>query len=175
MIRFPTPKGIATLVTRAMIIAECRHREEKQILTEKQPKIHEVGQPDEGADLTEQVLVNPCFPDQIITIGGRLSPVCKNQLKTLLINNMEVFAWEPSDMTGVPRKIIEHSLNVNTSLEPFCQKRRTFSPEKSKAVTNEVAEWVRAGIVRPVKYPTYISNPVLVNKCDGSCVLILKF
>ncbi|GJY70969.1 hypothetical protein Tco_0474672 [Tanacetum coccineum] len=95
MIRFPTPKGIATLVTRATIIAECRLREGKQILTEKQPKTNEAGQPDEGANLTEQILVNPSFPDQIITIGGGLSPVCKNQLKTLLINNMEVFAWEP--------------------------------------------------------------------------------
>ncbi|GKA64610.1 reverse transcriptase domain-containing protein [Tanacetum coccineum] len=140
MVRFPTPKGIATLVTRSTIIAECRLREEKQILTEKQPEVHETGQPDEGADLTEQILVNPYFPDQIITIGGRLSPDCKNQLKTLLINNMEVFAWEPSDMTGVPRKIIEHSLNVNPSLDPFCQKRRTFSPEKSEAVTNEMQE-----------------------------------
>ncbi|GJV02423.1 reverse transcriptase domain-containing protein [Tanacetum coccineum] len=175
MIRFPTPKGIATLVTRATIIAECRLREGKQILTEKQPEIHEAGQPDEGANLTEQILVNPSFPDQIITIGGGLSPVCKNQLKTLLINNMEVFAWEPADMTGVPRRIIEHSLNVNPSLEPFCQKRRTFSPEKSKAVTNEVAEWVRAGIVRPVKYPTYISNPVLVKKCDGSWRMCIDF
>ncbi|GJS46031.1 reverse transcriptase domain-containing protein [Tanacetum coccineum] len=110
---------------------------EKQILTEKQPEIHEAGQPNEGADPTKQVLVNPCFPDQIITIGERLSPDCKSQLKTLLINNMEVFAWEPYDMTGVPRKIIEHSLNVNPSLEPFFQKKRTFSPEKSKAITNE--------------------------------------
>ncbi|GKD65595.1 reverse transcriptase domain-containing protein [Tanacetum coccineum] len=105
----------------------------------------------------------------------RLSPVCKNQLKTLLTNNMEVFAWEPADMTGVPRRIIEHSLNVNPSLDPVCQKRRTFSPEKSKAVTNEVAEWVRAGIVRPVKYPTYISNPVLVKKCDGSWRMCIDF
>ncbi|GJX60386.1 reverse transcriptase domain-containing protein [Tanacetum coccineum] len=175
MIRFPTPKGIATLVTRATIIAECRLREGKQILTEKQPKVHEAGQPDEGADLTEQILVNPSFPDQIVTIGGGLSSVCKNQLKTLLINNMEVFAWEPADMTGVPRRIIEHSLNVNPSLEPFCQKRRTFSPEKSEAVTNEVAEWARAGIVRPVKYPTYISNPVLVKKCDGSWRMCIDF
>ncbi|GJS89967.1 putative nucleotidyltransferase, ribonuclease H [Tanacetum coccineum] len=175
MIRFPTPKGIATLVTRATIIAECRLREEKQILTEKQPEIHEAGQPDEGADLTEQILVNPSFPDQMVTIGGGLSPVCKNQLKTLLTNNMEVFAWEPADMTGVPRRIIEHSLNVNPSLEPVCQKRRTFSPEKSEAVTNEVAEWVRAGIVRPVKYPTYISNPVLVKKCDGSWRMCIDF
>ncbi|GJW91933.1 hypothetical protein Tco_0169486, partial [Tanacetum coccineum] len=55
---FPTPKGIATLVTQATIIAECRLREGKQILTEKQPKIHEARQPDEGADLTEQILVN---------------------------------------------------------------------------------------------------------------------
>ncbi|GJU90373.1 reverse transcriptase domain-containing protein [Tanacetum coccineum] len=175
MIRFPTPKGIATLVTRSTIIAECRLREEKQILTEKQPEIHEAGQPDEGADLTEQILVNPSFPDQMVTIGGRLSPVCKNQLKTLLTNNMEVFAWEPADMTGVPRRIIEHSLNVNPSLDPVCQKRRTFSPEKSEAVTNEVAEWIRAGIVRPVKYPTYISNPVLVKKCDGSWRMCIDF
>ncbi|GKG07372.1 hypothetical protein Tco_0330341, partial [Tanacetum coccineum] len=141
----------------------------------KQPETHEAGQPDEGADLTEQILVNPSFPDQIVTIGGGLSPACKNQLKTLLTNNMEVFAWEPADMTGVPRRIIEHSLNVNPSLEPFCQKRRTFSPEKSEAVTNEVAEWVRAGIVRPIKYPTYISNPVLVKKCDGSWRMCINF
>ncbi|GJZ89937.1 reverse transcriptase domain-containing protein [Tanacetum coccineum] len=113
----PPSKGIATLVTRATIIAECRLREGKQILTEKQPEIHEAGQPDEGADLTEQILVNPSFPDQIVTIGGGLSPVCKNQLKTLLTNNME-----------------------NPPLEPFCQKRRTFSPEKSEAVTNEAEE-----------------------------------
>ncbi|GJY86006.1 reverse transcriptase domain-containing protein [Tanacetum coccineum] len=55
---FPTPKGIATLVTRSTIIAECRLREEKQILTEKPPEVHETGQPDEGANLTEQILVN---------------------------------------------------------------------------------------------------------------------
>ncbi|GKF49482.1 hypothetical protein Tco_0142733, partial [Tanacetum coccineum] len=114
-----------------------RLREEKQILTEKQPEVHEAGQPDEGADLTEQILVNPSFPDQMVTIGGRISPVYKNQLKTLLTNNTEVFAWEPADMTGVPRRTIEHSLNVNPSLDPVCQKRRTFSPEKSEAVTNE--------------------------------------
>ncbi|GJW09011.1 reverse transcriptase domain-containing protein [Tanacetum coccineum] len=169
MIKFPTPKGIATLIARTITIAECRLREEKQMIREETP------QEEEGVDVTEQIIVNPSFPDQMVTIGGRLSKDCKEQLKTLLKGNMEVFAWEPADMTGVPRKVIEHALNVNPSLDPVCQKRRTFSPEKSGAVTKEVTEWIKAGIVRPVKYPTYISNPVLVKKCDGSWRMCIDF
>ncbi|GKC54750.1 reverse transcriptase domain-containing protein [Tanacetum coccineum] len=112
MIKFPTPKGIATLIARTITIAECRLREEKQMIREETP------QEEEGVDVTEQIIVNPSFPDQMVTIGGRLSKGCKEQLKTLLKGNMEVFAWEPADMTGVPRRVIEHALNVNPSLDP---------------------------------------------------------
>ncbi|GKA18710.1 reverse transcriptase domain-containing protein [Tanacetum coccineum] len=120
------------------IVAENGNR--RQIITEEAP------QEEGGVDVTEQIIVNPSFPDQMVTIGGRLSKGCKEQLKTLLKSNMEVFAWEPADMTG----------------------------EKA-AVTKEVTEWVKAGIVRPVKYPTYISNPVLVKKCDGSWRMCIDF
>ncbi|GKA45905.1 hypothetical protein Tco_0738701 [Tanacetum coccineum] len=106
----------------------------------------ETPQEEEDVDATEQIIVNPSFPDQMVTIGGRLSKDCKDQLKTLLKDSMEVFAWEPADMPGVPRKIIEHALNVNHSLDLVCQKRRTFSREKSEAVTKEVTEWIKAGI-----------------------------
>ncbi|GJU59648.1 hypothetical protein Tco_1237414 [Tanacetum coccineum] len=68
---------------------------------------------------TEEVLVNPLFPDQRVTIGGGLSEACRDQIKCILKDNMGVFAWEPSDITGVPRRIIEHMLNVNPSLDPF--------------------------------------------------------
>ncbi|GKA49871.1 hypothetical protein Tco_0742944 [Tanacetum coccineum] len=55
-----------------------------------------------------------------------------------------------------------YSLNANPSITPVSQKRRVFCSEKSQVVTKEVAEWLKAGIVRPVKYPTWISNPVLM-------------
>ncbi|GKD29511.1 hypothetical protein Tco_1240289 [Tanacetum coccineum] len=148
MMKFPTPKGVATLVTRTVIIAECRRSEKKQMIEKDGPE----GKGEMA--VTEEVLVNPSFPDQLVTIGGGLSEAGKDQLKFLLKDNMGVFAWEPSNMTCVPRRNIEHALNVNPSLDPVCQKRRTFSMEKSRVVTNEVAEWVKAGIVRPVKYPT---------------------
>ncbi|GKB05807.1 reverse transcriptase domain-containing protein [Tanacetum coccineum] len=69
----------------------------------------------------------------------------------------------------------EHSLNVNASIEPICQKQRIFATEKSEAVAREVIEWVKAGIVRPVGYPTWISNSVLVKKCDGAWRMYIDF
>ncbi|GKB77213.1 reverse transcriptase domain-containing protein [Tanacetum coccineum] len=169
MMNFPTPKGIATLVTRTVIIAECRRLEKKQLVEEESP-----GEKGEVA-ITEEVLVNLSYPYQLVIIEGGLSGACKEQLKCLLKDNMNVFAWEPFDMAGVPRRIIEHALNVNPSLDPMCQKRRTFSMEKSRVVTKEVAEWVKAGIVHPMKYPTYISNPVLVKKGDGTWRMCIDF
>ncbi|GJZ87799.1 hypothetical protein Tco_0659409 [Tanacetum coccineum] len=68
------------------------------------PGLKENAQEEGGVDVTEQIIVNPSFPDQMVTIGGKLSRGCKEQLKTLLKSNMEVFAWELPDWSGVPRK-----------------------------------------------------------------------
>nr|GEY10910.1 hypothetical protein [Tanacetum cinerariifolium] len=166
---FPTSKGVATLVTRMVIIAECRRLEKKQMIEGERPE--EKGE----VAATKEMLINPSFPDQLVTIGGGLSEAGKDQLKCLLKVNVWVFAWEPSDMAGMPRRIIEHTLNVNPYLDPVCQKRGTFSTEKSGVVANQVFEWAKAGIVRPVKYPTYISNPVLVKKGDGTWRMCIDF
>nr|GEZ93680.1 reverse transcriptase domain-containing protein [Tanacetum cinerariifolium] len=123
MMKFPTPKAVATLVTRTIIIAESRR-------LEKMVKESFEGEREVAA--TEEVLINPSFPDQKVTIGGGLSEACRDQLKHLLKDNIEVFSWESSNMTGVPHRIIEHTLNLNHSMDRVCQKRRTFSMEKIK-------------------------------------------
>nr|GEZ47073.1 reverse transcriptase domain-containing protein [Tanacetum cinerariifolium] len=44
-------------------------------------------------------------------------------------------------------------------------KRRTFSMKKSEVVTNEVAEWIKAGIVRPVRnLEAYVDDMVIKSK-----------
>ncbi|GKB28517.1 reverse transcriptase domain-containing protein [Tanacetum coccineum] len=77
--------------------------------------------PQEKISLTEEALVNPAHPDQLVAVGKNLSPEGSTQLKNLLKKNKDIFAWEPSDMTGVPRRIIKHALNANPSvvLMPF--------------------------------------------------------
>ncbi|GJR45648.1 hypothetical protein Tco_1313751 [Tanacetum coccineum] len=90
-------------------------------------------------------------------------------------DNNDVFAWQPSDMVYVPRRIIQHSLNVNFSITLVAHKQRVLGLEKSKAVMKEVEEWIKAGIVRPVRYPPWISNLVLVKKVDGTWRMCIDF
>ncbi|GKA92717.1 reverse transcriptase domain-containing protein [Tanacetum coccineum] len=78
MMKFPTPKGVATLVTRTIIIVECRRLEKKQMIEESSRGEKEVA-------ATEEVLVNPSFPDQRVTIGEGLSETCREQLKCLTV------------------------------------------------------------------------------------------
>ncbi|GJS26802.1 hypothetical protein Tco_0487422 [Tanacetum coccineum] len=82
---------------------------------------------------------------------------------------------QTSDMTGVPKRIIRHTLNVNMSVPPVAYKRRVLGTEKSLVIMKEVEEWVKAGIVRPVRYPTWISNQVLVKKVDDTWRMCIDF
>ncbi|GKC78067.1 hypothetical protein Tco_1128841, partial [Tanacetum coccineum] len=148
MVKFPTPRGVATLVTRTMIISECRRLEKKQMIK---------------TDTRRNTLPDKEDPERV------------DLLKALLKKSIDVFTWEPSDMTGIPRRIIEHTLNVNPSTEPVAQKRRVLTSDKTQVVIKKVEEWVKAGIVRPVRYPTWISNPMLVKKSDGSWRMCIDF
>ncbi|GJY49223.1 hypothetical protein Tco_0439179 [Tanacetum coccineum] len=98
MMKFPTLKGIATLVTRLVIISECRRLENKYVIKEEKKEEIKV----RAVNMTKEVLVNPVFPNQLVIIGGGVPETCKAQLKVLLKDNMDIFAWEPSDMMGVP-------------------------------------------------------------------------
>ncbi|GJV32011.1 reverse transcriptase domain-containing protein [Tanacetum coccineum] len=130
MMKFPTPRGITTLVTRSVIISECMSLEKKQVVEEKKEEVET-----KAVNVTKEILVNPAFPDQLVIIGGGLPEACKDQLKLLLKDKMDIFAWEPADITRVLRRIIKHKLNVNTSVEPERQKCRVLAPEKSEVVT----------------------------------------
>ncbi|GKC26890.1 reverse transcriptase domain-containing protein [Tanacetum coccineum] len=51
-------------------------------------------------------LVGFCRP---VAIDANLSPRSKEELQRILSENLDVFAWSPSDMTGIPRELAEHN------------------------------------------------------------------
>jgi hypothetical protein len=59
-------------------------------------------------------------------------------LVRFLRDNVSVFAWRPADMPGVPRHLIEHSLNVSKTARPIKQKLRQFTRDKKEAIRAKV-------------------------------------
>ena len=77
---------------------------------------------------------------------------------------MDVFAWKPADMPGVPRHLIEHVLNVDENAKPVKQKLRQFAKDKVAAIKIEVARLLATKFIREVFHPERLANPVLVKK-----------
>nr|GEW42197.1 hypothetical protein [Tanacetum cinerariifolium] len=94
-----------------------------------------------------------------------------NQLR----RHLYVFAWKPTDMTGVPRHIVEHSLNVRGGCLPVRQKKRGQAPERNKAISEEVKKLVKADIMKEVHYHSWLSNHVRVKKHDDSWRMHVDF
>nr|GEX70061.1 reverse transcriptase domain-containing protein [Tanacetum cinerariifolium] len=92
-----------------------------------------------------------------------------------LKRNLDIFAWQPSDMTGVPRSIAEHRLNVREGCLPVREKKKGQAPERTKAIQTEVEKLIEAEIMREVYYHDWLSNPVMVKKHDGSWRLCVDF
>ncbi|GJW55245.1 reverse transcriptase domain-containing protein [Tanacetum coccineum] len=91
-----------------------------------------------------QVAIHPEYPEQTIAIGSTLTKEGRMKLCGLLRQNMDIFAWKPEDMTGVPRHIAEHRLSVREGCFPVRQKKRGQAPERNKAICEEVEKLVNA-------------------------------
>src|SRR4051812_40019455 len=69
-------------------------------------------------------------------------------------------------MTGVPRELSEHSLNVYPDAKPIKQSLQRFGHEKRKAIAKELARLELAGFIAEVIHTDWVANPVLVPKMD---------
>ncbi|GKC87846.1 hypothetical protein Tco_1148495 [Tanacetum coccineum] len=122
-----------------------------------------------------KVAIHPEYPEQTIAIGLTLTEEGRKALCDLLRHNLDLFAWKPTDMTGVPRHIAKHRLNVREGCSPVRQKKRGQAPKRTKAILKEVEKLVGVGIMREVHYHSWLSNPVMVKKHDDSWRMCVDF
>src|SRR3954467_2770433 len=86
-----------------------------------------------------------------------------------------VFAWQASDIPGVPRELIEHHLAVCPHARPVKQKVRKQALEQQEFITEEIRKLEAAGLVRGVLHPTWLANPAVVRKANGKWRLCIDY
>jgi hypothetical protein len=52
--------------------------------------------------------------------------------------NVDVFTWKPSEMLGVPREVIEHTLEVRANTRPVKQKPWRQPMEQKNFICEEI-------------------------------------
>ena len=89
--------------------------------------------------------------------------------------NADMFAWSPSDMPGIPREVVEHSLEIRAGSKPVKQRLCRFDEEKCKIIGDEIHKLLTVGFIKEVHHPDWLANPVLVKKKNGKgCLSIIR-
>ncbi|GJW75314.1 reverse transcriptase domain-containing protein [Tanacetum coccineum] len=166
MIKFPVMGGTLTLRSSKIIPIECATVSGPE---DQPPPVNKV------EEERIKVAINPEHTEQTVMIGSNLTERARAKLCDLLQRNVDVFAWTPKDMTGVPRHVAEHRLNVREGCQPIRQKKRGQAAERNIAINEEVSKLVTAGIMREVHYHDWLSNPVMVKKHDDSWRMCVDF
>ncbi|XP_012830533.1 PREDICTED: uncharacterized protein LOC105951629 [Erythranthe guttata] len=108
-------------------------------------------------------------------ISKDLEPPLRDELIALLRSNEDIFAWQPSDLTGISPRTVVHRLNLRPECRPVKQKRRHFGTEKDEIRHKEVQRLLDIGHIREIQFPTWLSNAVLVQKANGQWRMCIDF
>ena len=179
MIKFPTISGVGMVRGDQRVARECYSASMKQKAVENiyldELDMHDevLTRPKPSEELKPVSLDDD--PEHLAYIGSKLAEDLKSLLTHFLRQNKDVFAWKQADMGGINPTIITHRLNVSPSFKPIKQKRRSFAPERQKAINEEVDKLIQTRAIREVEYPEWLANVVLVKKANGKWRLCIDF
>jgi hypothetical protein len=86
-----------------------------------------------------------------------------------------MFAWEPSQMPGIPMEVIEHHLKINPDAKPVSQKPRRQSVERQDFIQKEVQKLLDAGFIEEVHHPVWLANPVIIPKANKKLWMCIDY
>jgi hypothetical protein len=67
-------------------------------------------------------------------------------------------------MTGVPRELAEHSLQIIPGSKPVRKAVRHFGDEKRRVIAKEISKLLKAGFIKEVIHTKWVTNPMLAPK-----------
>ncbi|XP_059658393.1 uncharacterized protein LOC132304673 [Cornus florida] len=99
----------------------------------------------------------------------------KTALIEVLKEFSDVFAWTYDEVPGLNPQIVAHHLNIRPGTRPVKQAQRNFRPELELQIKEEVQRLSQASFIKPIQYPTWLANIVLVKKKNEKIRVCVDF
>ena len=122
----------------------------------------------------ERVIIDT-DPEKFFQVGAQLPTLEKQALNEFLRDNVDIFSWDAYETPRVYLNFICHHLNVNPSVIPRKQLPRRSSKDHYEDVKEEVTKLKRAGAIKEVFYPEWLTNTVVVRKRNGKWRVCVDF
>ena len=104
---------------------------------------------------------------RLIKIGSTLNEQEKKNLKKLLIEFQEVFAWSYEDMSSINPEIVQHHIDTHSHMVPIKEKFRHMRTEWLLKIKQEVTKQLKVRFIKPVHQAKWIANVMPIPKKDG--------
>jgi hypothetical protein len=104
-----------------------------------------------------------CFPEEI--------SIHTNLFKEF----QDIFTWSYEEMLGIDPRIVEHEIRTYLDEKHVRQHLRDVNPRKALAIKAEVEKLLNVGFIYPVPLTEWVSNPVPMNKKQGTIRVCMEF
>jgi hypothetical protein len=78
-------------------------------------------------------------------------------------------------MPGVPRELVEHSLDVSKTAKPVKQKLRRFAKDRKEVIRVIILKLLAVGFIHECKNPVWLAKPVLIPKKTGQWRMCIDY
>ena len=103
-------------------------------------------------------------PKKFTYVNTLLSNEEKEQLRRVLLGNIDVFAWSYSDMAGIYPTLASHTLNIIATAKPIRHKISRFHLDRHQIIQTKVDNLLSVGFIREVKYLEWLAKVVVILK-----------
>ncbi|KAM2246473.1 hypothetical protein ACFXTI_007288 [Malus domestica] len=126
-------------------------------------------------DPLEEINVKTANDPRPLFINALLPHTMKVELRQLLNEFKDCFAWSYSKIPGLDRTLVEHELRIKTGCKPFRQPPRWFSTEVQLDIKDELVRLLKVGFIQTARYVQWLANIVLVLKKNGALRICIDF
>ncbi|KAM1224306.1 hypothetical protein ACFX2G_044185 [Malus domestica] len=126
-------------------------------------------------DPLEEINVGTADHPRPLFISALLPQQMKDELRALLTEFKDCFAWSYHEMPDLDRTLVEHELRIKPGCKPFRQPPHRFSTEVQLGIKDELVRLLKARFIRTARYVEWLANIVPVLKKNGALRICIDF